>query len=146
DDEAAAGGACQRFDVAAGAAGEPAREGEAKTRSGAVAAPLDPSDAGLEDALAFLGCDTRAVVVDRVADGAVGTFDGDVDRTRAVSAGVVEQRLQDALAEIGVDGDADRGAWRAQVELDPALDGKVGARCGRFRRELVGVSGAALEA
>ena len=118
-----------RLDLAIRAAGEPAGEGEPKPCPATVTCTLVAPNARLENALALVGSDAGSVVVDRVANRAVGPFDRDQDRARAVAACVVQERLQDALAQIGVDRDADRGLWRVEIELDAALGGEVGARC-----------------
>src|SRR5581483_8215965 len=101
DDEATAARAGASLDVAADAAGEAAREREAEAGPGRPGRrALAAANAGFEDTLPLVGGDARAVVVDRVADGAVGAVDRDRDRRGAVAAGVVEQRLQDPLGKL----------------------------------------------
>src|SRR2546429_530384 len=55
------------------------------------------------------------------------------------------ERLQDALAQIGVHRDADRGLWRVEIELDAALGSEVGARCRGSSCDCVRVSRATVE-
>src|SRR3954464_4349937 len=110
-----------RLDLAVRAAGEPAGQGEPKSRAPTVTCPLVASNARLEDAFALVGSDAGSVVIDRVANRAVSPRDRTQDHARGVAARVVQERLQDALAQIGIDRDADRGLWRVEIELNAAL-------------------------
>src|SRR5437868_13943998 len=115
-----------RLDLAIRAAGEPAGQGEPKPCAATVTCALVAPNARLEDAFAFVGSDAGSVVIDRVANRAVSRFDRNQDRARGVAARVVQERVADALAQIAVDRNADRGLWRAALQVDRALGREVG--------------------
>src|SRR5690242_3541017 len=106
-----------RLDFAIRAAGEPAGQGEPKTCAATVTCALVAPNPRLENAFALVGSDAGSVVIDGVANRAVSPFDRNRDRARGVAGRIVQERLQDALAQIGVDRDADRGLWRVEIEL-----------------------------
>jgi hypothetical protein len=134
-----------RLDLAIRAAGEPPGKGEPKPCTATVACAQVAPNARLEDPLALVGSYAGSVVIDRVANPAVSPFDRNEDRARGVTTRVVEERLQDALPQIGVDRDADGGLWRVEIELDAALGSEVGARCRGSGCDGVGVSSPMLD-
>jgi hypothetical protein len=73
-----------RLDLAFRASGEPASQREPKPCATTFACALVAVNARLEYALALVGSDAGAVVIDRVANRAVSPFDRNEDRARGV--------------------------------------------------------------